>query len=313
MEPDRWLGVEVRHLAALEAVAREGSFGRAAEHLGYTQSAISQQIAMLERIVGARLLERPGGPRRVSLTEAGRLLLRHAEAVVARLRAAEADIASLLAGEGGTLRVGTYQSVGAKILPTLMRRFRESWPHVEIQLTEDASDEGLLKLVERGELDVSFAMLPVLDGPFEAVELLRDPYVVLVAADSPLACKRSVRMGDLEGVHLIGNRVCRTTALAESALRLRGVAAEVTFRSDDNGTVQGLVAAGVGAALVPLLAVETSDERVAVLGLDPPIPPRVIQMVWHRDRYRSPAAEAFVEVAQQVCAELGGAAERTAA
>ena len=313
MEPDRWLGVEVRHLAALEAVAREGSFGRAAERLGYTQSAISQQIATLERIAGAKLLERPGGPRRVSLTEAGELLLRHAEAVVARLRAAEADIASLLAGEGGALRVGTYQSVGAKILPTLMRRFRESWPHVEIQLTEDASDEGLLKLVERGELDVSFAMLPVLDGPFEAVELLRDPYVVLVAADSPLAGKHSVRVDDLEGVHLIGNRVCRTTALAESALRMRGVAAEVTFRSDDNGTVQGLVAAGVGAALVPLLAVEASDERVAVLRLDPPIPPRVIQMVWHRDRYRSPAAEAFVEVAQQVCAELAGAAERPAA
>jgi len=313
MEPTQWLGVEIRHLAALEAVAREGSFGRAAERLGYTQSAISQQIATLERIAGTKLFERPGGPRRVSLTEAGALLLRHAETIVARLRAAEADIASLLQGEGGTLRVGTYQSVGAKILPTLMRRFRERWPHVEIRLTEDASDEGLIKLVERGELDVSFAMLPVLEGPFEAIELLSDPYVVLVAAGSPLAARRSVRMADLEGVHLIGNRVCRTTALAESALRMRGVAAEVTFRSDDNGTVQGLVAAGVGVALVPLLAVEASDERVVVLGLDPPIPPRVIQMVWHRDRYRSPAAVAFVEVAQQVCAELAGGAERTAA
>jgi DNA-binding transcriptional LysR family regulator len=311
MEPDSWLGVELRHLAALEAVAREGSFGRAAERLGYTQSAISQQIATLERLVGTRLVERPGGPRRVSLTEAGALLLRHAEAIVARLQAAQADLAAL--GEGGTLRVGTYQSVGAKILPTLLRRFRESWPHVEIRLTEEASDEGLLRLVERGELDLSFAMLPSLDGPFEAVELLRDPYVVLVAADSPLAGKRSVRMSDLEGVHLIGNRVCRTTALAESALRMRGVAPDVAFRSDDNGTVQGLVAAGVGVALVPLLAVETSDVRVAVLGLEPPIPPRVIQMVWHRDRYRSPAALAFVEAAQTVCAELGGGAARTAA
>src|SRR5438094_963796 len=87
-EYDQWLGVELRHLAALEAVAEEGSFGRAARRLGYTQSAVSQQIAHLEKIVGARLLERPGGPRAVSLTDAGRLLLRHADAIVARLAAA---------------------------------------------------------------------------------------------------------------------------------------------------------------------------------------------------------------------------------
>ncbi|MDX6508743.1 MAG: hypothetical protein QOG81_495, partial [Gaiellaceae bacterium] len=92
MEPDRWLGVELRHLAALEAVSREGSFGRAATALGYTQSAVSQQIATLERIVGEKLIERPGGPKPVSLTEAGRLLLRHAEAIVARIAAAQADL-----------------------------------------------------------------------------------------------------------------------------------------------------------------------------------------------------------------------------
>ena len=111
-EPDIWLGVEIRHLAALEAVASEGSFGRAATGSGYTQSAVSQQIATLERIVGEKLIERPGGPRAVSLTEAGELLLRHAEAIVHRLDAARADIAALRAGETGSLRVGTYQSVG---------------------------------------------------------------------------------------------------------------------------------------------------------------------------------------------------------
>ena len=89
MEPDTWLGVELRHFAALQAVAAEGSFGRAAERLGYTQSAISQQIQTLERIVGEKLVERPGGPRAVSLTEAGRLLLRHAESIVARSSEAE--------------------------------------------------------------------------------------------------------------------------------------------------------------------------------------------------------------------------------
>jgi molybdate transport repressor ModE-like protein len=112
MEPDRWLGIELRHLTALEAVAREGSFGRAAKSLGYTQSAVSQQIAALERIVGARLVDRPGGPRPVSLTEAGELLLRHAEAIVARLAAAQADLGALAEGEAGVLRVGIYQSVG---------------------------------------------------------------------------------------------------------------------------------------------------------------------------------------------------------
>src|SRR2546426_8472147 len=115
MEPDRWLGVELRHLIALEAVAREGSFGRAAISLGYTQSAVSQQIATLERIVGERLLERPGGPRPVSLTEAGELLLPHAAAIVARLKAAQADLHALRAGEAGTLRAGAFQSVGARV------------------------------------------------------------------------------------------------------------------------------------------------------------------------------------------------------
>src|SRR6266566_3719893 len=91
-EYDQWLGVEMRHLAALEAVAEEGSFGRAARRLGYTQSAVSQQIAQLEKVVGAKLVERPGGPRAVSLTDAGRLLLRHADAIVARLAAAQADM-----------------------------------------------------------------------------------------------------------------------------------------------------------------------------------------------------------------------------
>src|ERR687896_660566 len=128
MEPDRWLGVELRHLAALQAISAEGTFGKAARRLGYTQSAISQQIATLERAVGERLVERPGGPRPVSLTEAGRLLLRHAEAIVARLEAARADFAALSAGEAGMLRVGTYQSIGQRVLPRLLRRFAREWP-----------------------------------------------------------------------------------------------------------------------------------------------------------------------------------------
>src|SRR5438874_4231590 len=190
-EYDQWLGVELRHLAALEAVAEEGSFGRAAQRLGYTQSAVSQQIAQLEKVVGARLLERPGGPRAVSLTDAGRLLLRHADAIVARLAAAQADMAALQAGEAGPLRVGILQSVGARLLPGLLLRFKQEFARVSVQVVEGNTPAELLPLVESGELDLTFAELPLPEGPFDWVELLRDPYVLLVAAGSPLAERRS--------------------------------------------------------------------------------------------------------------------------
>lgn len=304
MGSDGWLGVEFRHLAALEAVAEEGSFGRAAERLGYTQSAVSQQIAALERVVGQRLIERPGGPRRVSTTEAGELLLRHAAGIVARLHAAQADLASFAAGAAGTLHVGTYQSVGARVLPQLMREFHEAWPRVEIQLTESADDGGLLELIERGELDLSFVMLPVETGPFETVELMRDPHVLVVPADSALARRRRPpSLREVAEQPLIGFRQCRSLHQVETRFRDAGLEPRVVFRSDDNGTIQGLVAAGVGAALVPLLSVQPEDERIAVLPLTD-VPPRRIAVAWHRDRYRSPAMRAFVEQALSVCARV---------
>jgi molybdate transport repressor ModE-like protein len=303
---DRWLGIELRHLAALDAVAREGSFGRAAEALGYTQSAISQQIAALERIVGERLVERPGGPRRISLTEAGRLLVRHAEAMTARLEAAHADLVALRDGEAGTLRVGIYQSVGARILPALMQRFIADWPGVDLQLVEVNSDSEpeVVARIERGELDLAFWVMPLAEGPLAGVELLRDEYVLVVPASSELAERESAGLADLGDVLLIGNQQCRTTLQAEEALRLSGLEPRVAFRSDDNGTVQNLVAAGLGVALVARLTVAETDPRIRVVALDPPIPPRRIALAWHRDRHRTPAARAFVELAAEVCREL---------
>src|SRR6187397_2918094 len=301
MEPDRWLGIELRHFLALEAVAREGSFGKAAASLGYTQSAVSQQIAALERIVGQRLLERPGGPKPVSLTEAGRLLLTHADAIAARVAAAQADLDALGKGEAGTLQVGVFQSVGQRILPELMRRYLGAWPEVEVTLTESADDEELLALVERGELDLTFADLPLTEGPFEWVELLRDPYVLVVQAGSPLAERDTPpTWRDMAELDLIGHKHCRSLAQLESDARrpLRFV-----FRSDHNQTVQALVASGVGSALVPRLTMDPEDETTELIEL-PKVAPRLIAIAWHRDRYRTPAAQAFVETAQEVCAEL---------
>jgi molybdate transport repressor ModE-like protein len=273
MGADSWLGVELRHFLALEAVAREGSFGKAAKSLGYTQSAVSQQIATLERIVGHRLIERPGGPKPVSLTEAGRLLLRHADAIVARVTASQADLAALAEGQAGSLRVGVFQSVGQRILPEVMRRFLAAWPQVNITLTESADDLELLGLVECGELDLTFADLPLTDGPFESVELLRDPYVLVVPAGSPLAERDAApTWRELAELDLIGHKYCRSLMQLESDARRP---LHFVFRSDHNQTVQALVASGVGSALVPRLTMDPEDETATghplrVLSSKPP-------------------------------------------
>jgi DNA-binding transcriptional LysR family regulator len=305
MEADRWLGLDLRHLVALKTIADEGSFGRAAEKLGYTQSAVSQQIATLERIVGLRLVERPGGPRPVSLTEAGRILLRHAEAIQARLLAAKADMRALEAGDAGRLRVGTFQSVGARVLPTLLRRFSESHPLVEVVLRESQSEEELLEMIERGELDLTFWTLPVAPGPYDTVELLRDPYVLVVPAGSPFASqKRTPTLKEIALQPLIGFNHCSAMDQVESHLSSTGRAPNFVFRSDNNGTVQGLVGAGVGVSVAPRLTVDEDDPSVEVVDLQGRIPPRVIGLVWHDDRHLSPAAEAFVASAISVCGDL---------
>jgi len=298
MERDRWTGVELRHLVALDAVARHRSFGRAARELGYTQSAVSQQIAQLERVIGQKLVERPGGPRRVDLTDAGRLLLRHADAIVAQLDAAQADMAALAEGAAGPLRIGIYQSVGARILPALLRRFRQEWPRVEVDVREETDAADLLRLLEHGELDLTFADLPLPEGPFESEEVLRDPYVLIVATSSELSGRESAPpLRELSGVPLIG---WRSTGEPETYLRGRVPDLNVVFRTDDNGTLMGLVAEGLGVAVVPRLVVNPRNPALVVLPFGTRIPPRDIAIVWHRDRYRSAAADAFAVLACQM-------------
>ena len=301
MERDRWTGVELRHLVALDAVARQRSFVRAARELGYTQSAVSQQIAQLEKVVGQRLVERPGGPRRVDLTDAGRLLLRHADAIVAQLDAARADMSALAEGAAGPLRVGIYQSVGARILPALLRRFRETWPRVDVHVLEETDAADLLRLLEHGELDLTFADLPLPAGPFESEEVLRDPYVLIVKPGSELAGRDAAPpLRELAGVPLIG---WRSTGEPETYLRGRVPDLNVVYRTDDNGTLMGLVAEGLGVAVVPRLVVNPRNPSLVALSFGTRIPPRDIAIVWHRDRYRSDAAKAFAGLACEMGAD----------
>jgi DNA-binding transcriptional LysR family regulator len=157
--------------------------------------------------------------------------------------------------------------------------------------------------VERGELDVSFVLPPFGDKPLETIELLPDPYVLVVANASPLAKVTSPpTLAAIAEEPLIGFRACRSMDPFESALRAAGCEAKFTFRTDDNGTVQGLIAAGMGSAVMPRLTVDAADPRITVIELGNRVPPRLISIARHRDRYHSPAARAFVETALDVVA-----------
>jgi DNA-binding transcriptional LysR family regulator len=156
--------VEIRHLRALRAVAEEGSFIGAADILGFSQAAISQQIAGLEKAVGQSLFDRPGGPRPVTLTPAGRLLLKHADAVVDRLGRAEQEMTDLASGTAGRLIIGTYQSVSVQLLPELVREMRAAAPNIDIHLIEHADNDSLIDDLIAGDIDVTFLTGPIEDS-----------------------------------------------------------------------------------------------------------------------------------------------------
>jgi DNA-binding transcriptional LysR family regulator len=184
-----------------------------------------------------------------------------------------------------------------------MRQFRERWPDVDVQLSEAAQDDEMLHGVEQGELDVTFAVQPVGLGPFETLDLMQDPYVLMVERGSELAGRRP-SVTELDGVAMVGYQPGRAGGGAENFLLGHGIRPRMVFRTNDNGTVQAMVAAGVGVALAPLLAVDEWDPKSAIVELAEPIPPRVLTAVWHRDRYRTPAASAFVDMAKTVAGRI---------
>ncbi|MGH9185963.1 MAG: LysR family transcriptional regulator [Acidimicrobiales bacterium] len=304
MSTTTWSGVELRHLLALLAVADEGTFSAAAERLGYTQSAVSQQVGALERIVGASLFDRPGGPRPVRLTEAGDALVTHARAVLARLKTAEADLRALATGEQGVLRVGTLQSIGTKVLPAVLRRSMSEHPGVEIVLRESHDPLELLRLVEEGDLDITFSPLPVAGGPYETRWVLDDPFVFVAAADAPEAGQGRIALTDIVDLPLIGTRNSICLRSIEECFRGLGAEPRFVFNSDDNPTIQGCIAAGLAYGLLPVLTVDEADRSVRVLSVDPAPEPRRIGLVWHAERRPPPAQQAFVDAVTAVCAAL---------
>jgi DNA-binding transcriptional LysR family regulator len=292
--------VDVRHLAALQAVAREGSFGRAAAALGFSQAAVSQQVAALEKAVGMALFDRPGGPRPARLTPAGALLLEHAQAVLDQLATAQRQLEDLRAGVGGRLRVGTFQSVSVKLLPRIVADLRREAPGVDIELHQSDDNPELLTGVASDDFDLSFVLGPVRDPGIEAADLCTDPFVAVVAAEDCPVASGPYPLRLLDNAACIGQDVddaCQR--LVDTGLRGAGVAVRYVFRSNDNSAVQAMVAARMGVSIMPLLAVDLDDPTVHVHPLRPSIPPRRVCLARRRGRTLPAVADRFAALAVQ--------------
>jgi DNA-binding transcriptional LysR family regulator len=293
--------LETRHLIALVAVAEERTFGRAAERLGYTQSAVSQQIAALERAVGAPLFDRPGGPRPVELTPLGKLLVDHASDVLGRVERAASDVRRFQAGMLGRIDIGTFQSTSTALLPAILGRLRAERPQIDPHLLESDEHDELERLLIEGRLDVSF-LLGTEHPELEVVHLFIDPFVVVARPEDvevgPLQVPR------LAAYPLIGQQDIECQRHIDRGLHAAGFEPDYVFRTNDNGAVAAMVRAGMGMAVLPLLAVDINDTRLAIRSLDPPIPPRHITIGWRRERTLSPAAEHFIAIAEVVSAEF---------
>lgn len=299
-----WLGVELRHLETFRAVAEELSFRRAAERLGFAQSAMSQQIGALEQRVGERLIERTPGARTVGLTPAGELLLEHARAILSRVAVAERDFALRTTAGEGSLRLGVFQSVGARLLPPALAMTAKARPALDVRLVQAERPSSLLPLLATGELDLAFAEEPPADDQLRHLRLLEDPYVLLTPAADERARSVPVALEELALVPLLIHETCFHMLRVEKQLARGGFALHPAFRSDDAPTLLGLVAAGVGYALLPRLAVDPQDARVAAVAVDERIPARTICIAWHRERALTPSMKTLLAAVRRVAADV---------
>lgn len=183
----RWRAVQVRHLAGFEAIMRTGSFRAAAHDLGYAQAAVSQQLAQLERLAGARLIDRAPGAGPIALTPAGRALLEHTGTLLGRFEAARDDLTSHRTAS--IVRLGAAASIAAGVLVGVTSSLGVACPDLEVRLIDTPIEASPLELIERGELDLALCEPGPPDGPLDGIEVMEDPFVLLVSAADPVSAR----------------------------------------------------------------------------------------------------------------------------
>lgn len=291
--------IELRHLAAMAAIAEEGSFGRAATRLGYTQSTVSQQIAALEKAVGGPVFDRPGGPKPVRITPLGAVVLEHGRDLLAKAERL-ADAVDRFKAGGGRIDIGTFQSVSNVILPAVLRRLRDEHPDCDIRLSEEEPEQPHI-----GDLDLLFYD-GQLDGDVEHRKLLDDPYL-LVAADGAFP-DGPVQLAQLDDAPMVAWPLTCDQPSMEQALAHNGARPRIVFRSAINDTLLSMVRAGMGSAVLPWLAIRganaQADHQLRVHELRPSLPAREIYLHWPAGRTQSPLAARAIEIAVEVAGSV---------
>lgn len=290
-------------LRVVRAAARTGSFSTAAENLGYTQSAVSRQIALMERAAGRALFERQA--RGVRATEAGRIVLRHADAVLGGLGAARQELDDLAARPPATLRVGAFSTAMAALVP---RAIAATAPRLTRIPLREGTSPRLLSAVARGRLDLAVVSeTGNLPAGVEAAPLLDDPLLVAVPPGHALADRVEVTPAELRGARWIAG----STELSSTLLGVWTDATwepEIAFVARDWVAKLGLVAAGMGITVVPGIAVPVLPPGIALVRIDHPAAVRRTCIVYCRpDRdqdLRYEPSRIFIEALRDVAAEL---------
>lgn len=292
-------------LNVFREVVEHGSFSAAADALSYSQSAVSQAIATLEGELGVELIERRRGG--IRPTAAGAALAGHVGGILARMETAESEIAAIAAGRGGRLRTASFPTAGATLMPRAIAAFRASHPGVEVTLAEGEPEEIAPRL-RAGEFDL------VLLFEFEVVgerlgtgmrrfELFDDPLHLALSRDHPLAGRKRLELADLRGEPWVQTSAASPCArqVARSC-HAAGFEPNVSFESDDYQTVQGLVAAGVGVAMIPELALSTVRDDITVRALHPASPVRRVFAATPRAAAATPALATMLGVLREAAA-----------
>ena len=280
-------------------MVEEGTYARAAERVGFTQSAVSQQIASLEKAAGVKVFDRPKGPKPVELTSAGRIVLEYARQALASASEVESELDRVRRGVSGVLTVGTFQSASTRLLPSIIGRLRALVPDVEVRVVEMDDQDRLVAGVTSSEMDLVFAIDQRPDSRLVVDVLGDDPFVVVAPVGE--ATGTSVRAEDLADRALVGQPHGDTCQLMiDDRLRAAGLRPEYAYRLADNAAVQSMVRSSLAWAVMPALAVEVADPGIVVLDLDPAVPPRTLQLIRRAHHTLIPAADVFIRLAHEV-------------